>query len=149
MGLEYNKRLLPLLFFFKIYKSLINSGNLVFALSPGQTLLKYYSQIIRKKGPNTPPVSEVTNFKKEVIFGSMLGEITAEKIQLNGNTRLRFYMSVVNKELVNHLYSIFKDYVKTKPKIIIRKHNKLTGKVHSDIYFSTSFVISKKYELFN
>ena len=42
----------------------------------------------------------------------MLGDLTcrAEKSQLNGNTRLRIYMSSINKDLIYHLYSIFKPY---------------------------------------
>ena len=35
-------------------------------------------------------------------------------------------MSSVNKDLIYHLYSIFKPYVKTEPKIYNRKLNKLT-----------------------
>jgi len=64
-------------------------------------------------------------------FGTMLGDCTAEKSQLNGNTRLRFYMSSVNKDLIFHLYSIFEPYVKTAPTEVVRKQNKLTGKIHS------------------
>ena len=47
----------------------------------------------------------------------MLGDLSALKSQLNGNTRLRFYMSSINKDLVFHLYSIFKDYCKSEPKV--------------------------------
>lgn len=98
----------------------------------------------RVKGPKTPPAPDLTVFQKEVIFGSMLGDLTAERSQITGNTRLRFYMSSVNKDLIYHLYSIFNSYVKTGPKIINRKLNKLTNLQHTDIYFSTL-----KYALFN
>lgn len=74
----------------------------------------------------------------------MLGDLTAERSQITGNTRLRFYVSSVNKDLIYHLYSIFKSYVKTGPKFINRKLNKLTNLQHTDIYFSTL-----KYALFN
>lgn len=94
---------------------------------------------IRIKGPKTPSAPDLTDFQKEVIFGSMLGDLSAEKSQLTGNTRLRFYMSIVNKDYILHLYSIFKSYVKTPPKEINRNKNKLTGGLHQDIYFSTSF----------
>lgn len=67
----------------------------------------------------------------------MLGDCSAEKSQLNGDTRLRFYMSILNNDLIYHLYSIFKPYVGTAPKEIVRKYNKLTGQNHTDIYFST------------
>ena len=87
---------------------------------------------------------ELNEFQKQVNFGSMLGDLSAEKVNLTGNTRLRFYMSSINKDLINHLYSIFKDYVKTEPKLINRKINKRTGGLHTDIYFTTL-----KYPLFN
>ena len=54
----------------------------------------------------------------------MLGDLTSERTHLNGNTRLRFYMSLKNKDLIYYLYSIFKPYVKTEPKIYNRKLNK-------------------------
>ena len=81
----------------------------------------------RVKGPKTPSAPDLTEFQKEVIFGSMLGDLTAEKSQITGNTRLRFYVSSVNKDLIYHLYSIFNSYVKTGPKFINRKLNKLTN----------------------
>ena len=74
----------------------------------------------------------------------MLGDLTAERSHITGNTRLRFYMSSVNKDLIYHFYSIFKPYVKTGPKFIHRKLNKLTNLEHLDISFSTL-----KYALFN
>lgn len=46
-------------------------------------------------------------------------------------------LSKKNKNLIYYLYSIFKSYVKTEPKIITRKFNKLTKLQHEDIYFST------------
>ena len=73
----------------------------------------------------------------------MLGDLTAERSHINGNTRLRFYMSSVNKELKYHLYSIFKPYVKTGPKFINKKLNMLTKLEHIGIFFSTL-----KYPLF-
>lgn len=74
----------------------------------------------------------------------MLGDLTAERSQKSGNTRLRFYMSSINKDLIYHLYSIFKSYVKTEPKFIYRKLNNLTNTEHTDISFSTL-----KYSMFN
>ena len=51
----------------------------------------------------------------------MLGDLTAERNQITGNTQLRFYMSLKNKELIYHLCSIFQSYVKTEPKIYVRE----------------------------
>lgn len=74
----------------------------------------------------------------------MLGDLTAERSHITVNTRLRFYMSSVNKDLIYHLYSIFSPYVKTGPKFIHRKLNNLTNLEHIDLWFSTL-----KYALFN
>lgn len=74
----------------------------------------------------------------------MLGELTAERSHKTGNTRLRFYMSSINKDLIYHFYLIFKSYVKTRPKFINRKLNKLTNLEDTDIYFATL-----KYSIFN
>ena len=90
----------------------------------------------RVKGPKIPTAPDLTDFQKEVIFGSMLGDLTAERSHKTGNTRLRFYMSSVNKDLIYHLYSIFNYYVKRGPKFINRKLNKLTNLEHTDICFS-------------
>ena len=75
----------------------------------------------------------------------MLGDLSAEQSNaISGNTRLRFHVSIINKDLIFHLYSIFKPYVKTEPKIIHRKFNKLIKKEHDAITFSTL-----KYYIFN
>ena len=66
---------------------------------------------------------------------------------MNGNTRLRFYQSNVNKIYIYHLYSLFNLYVKTggpATKEVVRKSSKLTGLIHTDIHFSTL-----KYPFFN
>lgn len=102
---------------------------------------KYSTRI---KGPKTPPAPELSDFQKEIIFGSMLGDLSAERSSMNGNTRLRFDMSNVNRDYINHLYSIFKVYVKTPSKELNRKLNKLTKGIHTDIHFSTL-----RYSFFN
>lgn len=102
------------------------------------------SNLFRTKGPKTPKAPELNEFQKEILFGSMLGDLTAERTSANGNTRLRFYMSYKNKKLIYHYYYLFKPYVKTEPKIIIRSINKLTKISNIDINFSTL-----KYSMFN
>lgn len=75
----------------------------------------------------------------------MLGDLTAEKTSLNGNTRLRFFMSFKNKDYMNHLYNLFILYIKTPPKVVRRtKINKLTNLIQTDIRCSTLI-----YSLFN
>lgn len=98
----------------------------------------------RIKGPKTPEAPEPNDYQKQVIVGLMLGDLFAERSNITGNTRLRFYMSNVNKVYAYHLYSIFKLFIKTEPKEIVRKKSKLTGSIHTDIIFSTL-----KYSFFN
>ena len=75
----------------------------------------------------------------------MLGDLTAEKTSLNGNTRLRFFMSIKNKDYMDHLYNLFKLYINTPPKMVHRtKVNKLTNLFQTDIRCSTL-----RYSLFN
>ena len=54
---------------------------------------------------------------KEIIIGLMLGDLFAEKRNPNSNTRLQFKQSVKNKVYIDHLYSIFKNYCNSSPKI--------------------------------
>ena len=81
----------------------------------------------RIKGPKTPEAPEPNDYQKQVIVGLMLGDLFAERSNITGNTRLRFYMSNVNKVYAYHLYSFFKLFIKTEPKEIVRKKSKLTG----------------------
>lgn len=48
----------------------------------------------------------------------MLGDLSAEKRNENSNTRLQFKQSVINEAYILHLYSIFKEYCGTEPKIM-------------------------------
>jgi LAGLIDADG DNA endonuclease family len=43
---------------------------------------------------------------KEIIIGLLLGDLFAEKRNINSNTRLQFKQSVKNKTYINHLYSL-------------------------------------------
>ena len=54
---------------------------------------------------------------KEIIIGLMLGDLFAEKRNPNSNTRLQFKQSIKNKVYIEHLYSIFKEYCNSEPKI--------------------------------
>ena len=53
----------------------------------------------------------------EIIIGLMLGDLFAEKRNPNSNTRLQFKQSIKNKEYIEHLYSLFKDYCNSDPKV--------------------------------
>ena len=54
---------------------------------------------------------------EEIIIGLMLGDLFAEKIKQNSNTRLQFKQSIKNKVYIDHLYSLFKEYCNSEPKI--------------------------------
>ena len=73
----------------------------------------------RIKGPKTPLVIEPNDYLRQVIVGLMLGDLTAERSFLNGNTRLRFYQSNINKLYIYHLYSLFNLYLKTGRALLI------------------------------
>ena len=53
----------------------------------------------------------------EITTGLMLGDLFAEKRIPNSNTRLQFKQSIKNKEYIEHLYSLFKDYCNSEPKV--------------------------------
>lgn len=54
----------------------------------------------------------------EIIIGLMLGDLFAEKRNPNSNTRLQFKQSIKNKVYIDHLYSLFKEYCNSEPKVI-------------------------------
>ncbi len=53
--------------------------------------------------------------QKEIIHGCMLGDLHAERRNLNGNTRLQFKYSIIYSEYVDHLFNIFKIFTGTAP----------------------------------
>ena len=60
---------------------------------------------------------ELTTELQEIVIGLMLGDLFAEKSKPQSNTRLQFKQSNKNKEYIDHLYSLFKDYTNSEPKI--------------------------------
>ena len=65
---------------------------------------------------------------KEILIGLMLGDLFAEKRNPNSNTRLQFKQSLKNKVYIEHLYSIFKDYCNSEPKITSSRDNRIGKK---------------------
>ena len=57
---------------------------------------------------------------EEIFIGLLLGDlyVVAEKRKPNSNTRLQFKQSNKNKLYIDHLYSLFKEYCNTEPKVI-------------------------------
>ena len=66
----------------------------------------------------------------EIIIGLMLGDLFAEKRNPNSNTRLQFKQSIKNKEYIEHLYSLFKDYCNSEPKVTSSVDNR-PGSAHA------------------
>ena len=52
---------------------------------------------------------------QEVIIGSMLGDLTAERKSIKNNTRLQFKQSIKNKDYIIHLYDLFKEFCGSSP----------------------------------
>jgi hypothetical protein len=74
---------------------------------------------------------------KQIAVGLLLGDLNAEKQKTSKNVRLRFVQGTVHKEYLLDLFERFKDYCPVDPKIINHLPDKITGKVHSSIRFST------------
>ena len=74
----------------------------------------------------------LTSELEEIIIGLMLGDLFAEKRTVNSNTRLQFKQSIKNKAYIEHLYSIFKDYCLSEPKVTTSKDNR-PGKKENNI----------------
>lgn len=49
----------------------------------------------------------LSNNLHEIIIGSLLGDLTAERPNANCNTRLQFKQSLINKEYIYHMYNLF------------------------------------------
>jgi hypothetical protein len=67
---------------------------------------------------------ELSDDLKNAIIGLMLGDLHAEKRNPNSNTRLQFKQSIVNKPYIDHLYSMFKAYCSSEPKITSSRDNR-------------------------
>jgi hypothetical protein len=77
----------------------------------------------------------LTNESNEILVGLFLGDLSAEK--QNVNVRLKFYQGIEHKDYLLHLFEKFSDYCRMAPKTIIRAPDKRTGKLYSSIYFNT------------
>jgi hypothetical protein len=63
---------------------------------------------------------ELSNELIEVIVGLGLGDLFIEKRSMTSNARLQFHQSNKNKDYINHLYLLFKEYCGSEPKIFSR-----------------------------
>ena len=69
---------------------------------------------------------------EEIIIGLILGDLFAERIKPTSNTRLQFKQSIKNKAYIEHLFSIFKDYCVSEPKITTSKDRR-PGKTENNV----------------
>ena len=97
--------------------------------------LKVFNRSYRKSSKYDLKLS---NELKEVIVGLALGDLFIEKRQFNSNARLQFHQSDKNKEYIDHLYFLFKDYCGSEPKFFssfdVRKNK---NKHYNSFKFST------------
>ena len=81
---------------------------------------------------------ELNKELEEIIIGLMLGDLFAEKASTKSNTRLQFKQSNINKEYINHLYILFKEYCGSKPKTLSYFDNRPNkNKSYISIKFNT------------
>jgi hypothetical protein len=56
----------------------------------------------------------------EILIGSLLGDLFAEKPNKNCNTRIQFKQSIINKEYLDHMYTLFKEFCNSSPLVLSR-----------------------------
>lgn len=81
---------------------------------------------------------ELNQELSEVVVGLLLGDLHAERKNLNSNTRLQFKQSVKNKDYIVHLFGLFKEYCGSEPKALTWFDNRPNkNKTYESIKFST------------
>ena len=67
---------------------------------------------------------KLTLLQKEVLFGVILGDAHLETQNNRITYRVKFEQSIKHKPYIEHLYDIFKNYVKTPPQLKLVKYKK-------------------------
>lgn len=81
---------------------------------------------------------ELTSELKQVVVGKMLGDLGSERPNLNCNTRLQFKQTYNQKEYIEHLFNLFKDYCKSSPIFLSKFDNRPNrNKVYNALKFNT------------
>lgn len=81
---------------------------------------------------------KVSDDLHEIIIGSLLGDLTAERPNINCNTRLQFKQSIINKEYIYHLYGLFQGFCGTGPLNLSYFDTRINkNKVYKSIKFQT------------
>ena len=84
--------------------------------------------------------SKLTLLQKEVLFGVILGDAHLETQNNRITYRVKFEQSIKHKAYIEHLYDVFKNYVKTSPqlKLVTYKNSQTNGQKQSiNIRFAT------------
>lgn len=90
----------------------------------------------------------LTQELKDILIGLCLGDINIQKQGVNA--RLMFSQGTVHKDYLDHLYSLFKDYCSSEPKVFNMAAHKVTGLIYSRVTFYTYSLpcLNELYELF-
>jgi hypothetical protein len=83
---------------------------------------------------------QLSSYLEEIIIGTILGDMSVEKpkSKIKSNARLQFKQSTINKIYIEHLYSLFKEYCGSEPKIMSSFDNRVDkNKIYSSIKFQT------------
>ena len=82
---------------------------------------------------------KLTLLQKEVLFGVILGDAHLETQNNRITYRVKFEQSIKHKPYIEHLYEIFKNYVKTHPqlKLVKYKNNQTKDTKSTNIRFAT------------
>nr|YP_010130213.1 LAGLIDADG endonuclease [Clavaria fumosa]QPZ51115.1 LAGLIDADG endonuclease [Clavaria fumosa] len=72
---------------------------------------------------------------KEILIGLFLGDLCAQR--RSTNTNLHFEQGFKHKDYILHLFDLFKNYCRSKPKISERPLDKRTNKIYTRVQFAT------------
>lgn len=76
----------------------------------------------------------LTSIQREVLIGLMLGNGNLETVNCGRTYRLKIEHSLKQREYLEHLYDLFKDWVLTEPRL---REFTVEGKVYHNLAFST------------
>lgn len=91
----------------------------------------------------------LSSIQREVIVGSLLGDLSIRRGKETHNARLYVRQGLVNKEYLDYLYTIFSNLCKTGPKLQTY-HSKTLNKSYYAYHFNSSSLPELNYyhELF-
>lgn len=90
----------------------INLDYLALGQNIGSSSFKRFYRVSAKAHLTVSPILN------EILIGSMLGDLTVEKPNLNCNARIQFKQSIINKDYIEHMYELFKEFCGSKPLVM-------------------------------